>query len=209
MMWRWIWNSLNERDRILSSPELKVQVSFSDRLSFVVCLSARPSLNFSYFRHLLKNHWAKFNQTWHKASLVEGDSSLLKWRAPPFCKARKLRNSEETLTKLKKLLQNHWAGPISTKLCTMHPWVMRAQVCSNEGLCLSPMGDDYEIRWRNFKKIFFSRTTDPISTKLVRKHPRVKGIQVLKNLLLQNDWSNFNQTWHNASFGKEDSSFFK
>ena len=60
--------------KLFSSPELKAQVSFSDRLSSVVCLS----VNFSYFRLLLQNHWANFNQTWHKASLGEGDSSQMK-----------------------------------------------------------------------------------------------------------------------------------
>ena len=35
-------------------------------------------VNFSHFHLLLKNHWANFNQTWHKVSLGEGDSSLLK-----------------------------------------------------------------------------------------------------------------------------------
>ena len=77
-----------------SSPELKAQVSFSDRLPFVVCLSVRPSVrlfvrlsvNFSYFRLLLQNHWANFNQTWQKASLGGGDSSLFKWKATPFSK---------------------------------------------------------------------------------------------------------------------------
>ena len=71
---------------VFSSPELKAQVSFSDRLSSVVCPSVCPSVclsvclsvNFSYFRLLLKNHWANLNQTWHKASLGEGDSSLFK-----------------------------------------------------------------------------------------------------------------------------------
>ena len=53
-----------------------------------VCVSVRPSINFSHFHLLLQNHWANFNQTWHKASLGEGDSSLFKWRAPPFCKGR-------------------------------------------------------------------------------------------------------------------------
>ena len=52
---------------IFSSPELKAQVSFSDHLSSVVCLSVclsvRPSVNFSYFRLLLMNHRANFNQT--------------------------------------------------------------------------------------------------------------------------------------------------
>ena len=37
---------------------------------------------------LLQNHWANFNQTYHKASLDEEDSSLFKWRAPPFSKGR-------------------------------------------------------------------------------------------------------------------------
>ena len=30
---------------------------------------------------LLQNHWANFNQTWHKTSLGEWDSSLFKWRS--------------------------------------------------------------------------------------------------------------------------------
>ena len=50
-----------------SSPELKAQVSFSD------CLL---SVNFSHFELLLQNHWANFNQTWHKASLGKEDSNL-------------------------------------------------------------------------------------------------------------------------------------
>ena len=37
---------------------------------------------------LLQNHWANFNQTWHKASVGEGDSCLFKRRAPPFIKGR-------------------------------------------------------------------------------------------------------------------------
>ena len=65
-------------NKIFSSPELKAQVSFSDRLSSVVCL----------FHLLLQNHLANFNQTWHKVFLGEGDSSLFKWRATPFPKGR-------------------------------------------------------------------------------------------------------------------------
>ena len=110
--------------------------------------------------------------------------------------------------------------PISTKLSTKHPWMKGIQVCSNEGPCPFPKGDNYEIvkiHWWNVK-VFFSRTTGPISTKLCTKHPWVKGIQVCsnegprpfprgdnyeiaknkltkfkKNLLLQNHWANFNQ----------------
>ena len=61
-----------------SSLVLKAQVSFSDHLSSVVCLSVclsvRLSVNFSHFHLLLQNHWANFNQTWHKASLGSGNS---------------------------------------------------------------------------------------------------------------------------------------
>ena len=53
-----------------------------------VCLSLRPFVNFSHFHLLLQNHWANFNQTWHKASLGEGDSSLFEWRVPSFSKLR-------------------------------------------------------------------------------------------------------------------------
>mgnify|MGYP003688899091 CR=1 FL=1 len=36
-----------------------------------------------------------------------------------------------------------------------------------------------------------------------------KYIDKTKNLFLHNHWANFNQTWHNASFGYEDSSLLK
>ena len=41
------------------------------------------------------------------------------------------------------LLQNHWA--ISTKLGTKQLWVKETQVCSIEGLCPFPRGNNYEI----------------------------------------------------------------
>ena len=66
-----------------SSPELKAQVSFSDHQSSV-CPSICLSVNFSHFQLLLQKHWANFNQTWHKISPGEGDSSLFKWRATSF-----------------------------------------------------------------------------------------------------------------------------
>ena len=53
-----------------------------------VCLSVRPSVNFSYFQLLLKNHWAISNQTWHKAFFGKGDSVLFKWRALSSSKRR-------------------------------------------------------------------------------------------------------------------------
>ena len=143
-----------------------------------VCPSIRLSVNFSHFHLLLQNHWANFNQTWHKASLGEGNSSLFKRRALPFSKGRYLRNIKNTLTKFKNLLlQNHWAN--FPHIVTMHPWVKGIQVCSNEGPRPFPRGDDYKlakIHWRNLK-IVISRTTEPISTKLGTKHPWERGIK--------------------------------
>ena len=115
---------------------------------------------------LLKNHWANFNQTWHKSSLCEGDSSLFKWKALPFGRGDNY-----------KIVKIHWwiwkiiffqtNGSISTKLGTMHRKVKGIQVSSNEGPRPFPRGHNYEIakiHWRIWK--FFSRTTGPISTKL-------------------------------------------
>ena len=77
----------------------------------ICLLSIVVVVNFSHFHLLLQNHWTNFNQTWHKASLGEGDSSLFKRRAPPFSKGRNIRNSKNTLTNLKNILmQNHWTN---------------------------------------------------------------------------------------------------
>jgi hypothetical protein len=57
------------------------QVSFSDCLLSVVYvrLAVRPSVcKVLNFRLLLQNHWANFNQTWHKSSLGGGDPKLFK-----------------------------------------------------------------------------------------------------------------------------------
>ena len=64
---------------ILSSPELKAQVRFSDRLA-----SDRLYVNNSHLPLLLRNHWGNFNQTWHKAPLDDGNSSLFTRRATPL-----------------------------------------------------------------------------------------------------------------------------
>ena len=64
----------------------------------------------------------------------------------------------------------------STKLGTKHPWVKGTPVCLNEGFRPFPRGDNNEI------------ANNTLSN--------------LKNLLLQNHWTNFNKTWHNASLGE-------
>ena len=61
-----------------SSPEPKTPVSFSDQNLSVVVVVVVVVVNFSHFHLLLQNHWANFNQTWHKSFLGEGNPSLLK-----------------------------------------------------------------------------------------------------------------------------------
>ena len=61
-------------------------------------------------------------------------------------------------------------------------WMKGFQVCSTEGPCSFPRGDNYEIvkiHWRKLK--IFCRTAWPISTKLGTKHPFVKWIHVCTN----------------------------
>ena len=77
------------------------------------------------------------------------------------------------IDKIKKIFFSRTTEPISTKRCTKHPWVQGNQVCSNEGPHPFQRGDNYEIVKNTLTK--------------------------LKNLLLQNHWANFNQTWHKAS----------
>ena len=66
--------------------------------------------------------------------------------------------------------------------CIMHPWVKGIQVCSNEGLCLFPRGDNFEIatiHWRIWT--ILSSTAKPVWIKLGTMHPWVKGIQFCSN----------------------------
>ena len=62
-------------------------------------------LNYSnkiFFKILLQNHWANCNQTCSKASFVEGDLSLFKWRATPFSKSENYEIAKLHWRNLKK-----------------------------------------------------------------------------------------------------------
>ena len=66
-------------------------------------------------------------KTWNKAFLGEGDSSLLKWRAPPFPKGDNYKIAKIYWGNSK--IFSRTTGRISTKLSTEHPWVKRIQIC--------------------------------------------------------------------------------
>ena len=86
----------NTAEPLVSSPELKAQVSFSDHLSSVVCLSVWLSVCLSVCKLFI---FIFFSRT---------------------------------------------TEPISNKLGIKHPRVKGIQVCSNEGPCPFPRGDNYE-----------------------------------------------------------------
>ena len=96
------------------------------------CLSfVCPSVNFSHFQRLLHNHWANFDQTYHKAFLGGGDSNLFKWGPRPFPMGD---NSEivKLYWKYLKIFFSRTTGPIFTKHGTKHPWMEEIHVYSNE-----------------------------------------------------------------------------
>ena len=78
-----IGDTTSDRHKLFSSPELKAQMTFSDRLSSV-CLS----VNFSHFNLLLQYHWANINQTWHKDPWEEGIQVYANKGPRPFAKGR-------------------------------------------------------------------------------------------------------------------------
>ena len=93
-----------------------------------VCLSVCLSVNFSHFHLLLQNHWANFNQTWHKASLGVGDSSfqVCTNEGPHIIP----RGDNYEIVKIhwedrfkNFLFNSHWSNLNSNKLGTKHPWV--------------------------------------------------------------------------------------
>ena len=112
---------------LFSSPEPKVQVSFSEHNLSVVC--SVVIVNFSHFI-LLKDNWANFSQTWHEVSLV---FKFVQMKGPAPSQRRLLRNSENTL--MKKKISSRTCGPISTKLSTKHLRVTGIQIYSIDGPC--------------------------------------------------------------------------
>ena len=119
---------------IFSSPELKAQVSFSDHLLSGVCLSLCLSVcKLFTFSTSSPDHWANFNQTWHKASLGEGDLSLFKFQSLNKGPRPFPRGDNYEIGKVHQCWRNleivfsRTTGPISTKLGTKHPLVKGTQ----------------------------------------------------------------------------------
>jgi hypothetical protein len=130
-----------------SSPDLKAQVSYSDRLLSVVRLSVCLSVcKLLHFRILLQNHWSNFNQIWQKLSLGEG---IQVWSNEGYCHSSRGDNSKRVKIhwKFLKIFFSRTSRPNSIKLGTHCPWVKEIQVCSNKGLGPLLRGDNH----KNFK----------------------------------------------------------
>ena len=144
-------------------------MSFSDRLSFVVCPSVcRLSDFFSRTTGLIL---AKIGtkHSWVKGIQVCSNEGMF-----PF--PRGDQNSKIVKIHKRNLKMYRTTRPTFSKLGTMHPWVKGIQFCLNEAPHHFPRGEIYEIakiHWRNLK-IFFSRSTGLILIKLGTMHPWVK-----------------------------------
>ena len=67
-----ILSNIEKTKKCFSSPYHNLSVVVVDFVVIVVVV------HFSHFHLLFQNHWINFNQTWHKTSLSEGDSSFFK-----------------------------------------------------------------------------------------------------------------------------------
>ena len=181
-----------------------------------VCPSVRPSVNFSYFRPLLKNHWANCNQTRHKASLGKGDSSF-QMKGPTLLQGKIIR------------LQNHWTefnqiwlksslGEGDSSLFKLRACldlfqekiIMKKQKYLDKFLKSSssePLGQfqpnlaQIICGWKELK---FVQMKGPV---LFQGEIITNSEHTLTNLknLLQNLWVNLNKIWHKSSLAKGDS----
>ena len=73
-------------------------------------------------------------------------------------------------------------GPISTKLCTKHPWVIGIKVCSNELTHPFPRENNNEIA--KIHRFDFEKSSSELQ-------------------------GQYNQTWHKKSLGERELSLFK
>ena len=118
-------------------------------------------IHWQNLKFFLKNHWANFNQTWHKTSL--GDWTQVYSNEGPslFWRGDNYEIAKNTLTKFKNVfLKNH----LSNFNKTWHNAFFGEGESSLFKWRAPPFsrGDNYEIakiHWRNFKEMFFSRST--------------------------------------------------
>ena len=75
-----------------------------------------PKIHWRNFKNLLQNHWANFNQTWHKTSLDVGDLSFFINTCKRPCDS--LQKGENGVFSL-----NQWYGIIIASFCKFDYWL--------------------------------------------------------------------------------------
>jgi hypothetical protein len=95
------------------------------KLKWAILIARCPSVRLSvckllHFWLLLQNHWANFNQTWHKSSLGGG---ILNCSSEGDCLSPRGDNSKRVKIhwKFLKIFFSRTSWPISIKLRTNHP----------------------------------------------------------------------------------------
>ena len=148
----------------------------------VVVVVVDVVVNFLNFYLLLQNHWANFNQTWHKASSGEGDSSCLnEGSRGPFPRGHNYeiwKNFDE----IKKKLSSRTTGQFQPNLAQ----------------CI--------LGWRGFKFVQM-KDSALFQGEIITKW--WKYIDEILKSSFPEPLGNFNQTCHKASLDKGDSNFFK
>ena len=113
------------------------------------------------------------------------------------------------MTKL-KIFFSRTTGPISTKLATNHPRVKLIEVCSNEGLCPFPRGDNYKRAKIHYIKFIKSSCPEPFGLfqpNLAQRNLGWRGLNILQirnfQCLKRRRWCFFLSKlalWYNHSY---------
>jgi hypothetical protein len=151
---------------IFSSPKLKAQVSYSDRLLSVVrlscCLSVRLSVNFYIFDFFSRTTGPILTKLGTYHPWGEG---ILNCSNEGDCPSPRGDNHKRVKIhwKFLKIFFSRTSRLISIKLGINHPWVKGILNCSNKGPGPLQRGDNLKNTkmWWGHLKIFFSRTTEP------------------------------------------------
>ena len=128
-----------------SSPEPKAQVSFSDKSFSVVrrrCCCRHCCHKLFTFSSSSPEPLDQFQPNLAQNILGWGGYKFVQIKASALFQGEIITKYRIYIDENKKIFFSRTTGPISTKLGTKHPWVTWIQVCSNEGLCLFPRGDN-------------------------------------------------------------------
>ena len=161
-----------------SSPEMKAQVSFSDRLS-----SACPSVYFYIFIFFFRSTWSISTKHGTKHHWVKG-FKFIQMKGNALFRGDIITKKREYINEIWKIFFTRTTRPISTNfgtLGTKHPWVKEIKfVQIKEHICTlfhSEIITKYQKYILQSLEIFFSGTIWPISTKLGIKHTWMKKTQ--------------------------------